>query len=119
MSRTKVQLKLQWNGAKVAQAVKVATRNAMDETMVACVSTARSLVRVDTGALRSDISFKSAVIRGFMVEASFGAPTVPYAIFQEIGTVKMTAQPFLRPAADTEYPKLADRVARRLKGGGR
>jgi HK97 gp10 family phage protein len=58
------------------------------------VSRAQGLVRVDTGALRDSIT----------AEVSDGVLTVgtdsPYALANELGTQRMTAQPFLRPALD-------------------
>lgn len=113
----KATMKLRWNGKAVSQAVKKSAVDSMNETLQACVVAARGFVAVDTGTLRSDIMYKPAVIRGFMIEATWGAPTVAYAIWQEIGTSKMPAHPYLRPAADREYPQLAARMRRRLQGG--
>lgn len=98
--------------------VRKATQEAVDETLQACVAMAQSLVRVDTGRLQSDITYMpSKSDWGGPVTASWGAFTVPYAIWQEIGTFKMTAQPFLRPSADHEYPQLTERIRRRIRGG--
>lgn len=38
-----------------------------------------------------------------------------YGLFQEVGTSRQAARPALRPAADAEFPHLADRIRRRLK----
>jgi len=35
-------------------------------------------------------------------------PEVEYAIYQELGTYKMRAHPFLSPAAETIYSKFVD-----------
>lgn len=107
---------IKWNGARVSSALKQGAEAAINETMANCVSTARSLVAVDTGRLQADIRVvKPAVIRGWYIEGSWGAPTVPYAIWQEIGTSKMAAHPYIRPAASIEYPKLVSRLGRRLR----
>jgi hypothetical protein len=65
--------------------------------------------RVDTGAMRD----------GWAV--SFSGPTdgevsnpVPHAVFNEYGTVNMTAQPMLRPSIDEERPHYVAALARIL-----
>lgn len=55
------------------------------------------LVPVDTGRLRADID----VYDGNDANEKFiGCKTVNYAIFIELGTVKMEAQPYLVPALE-------------------
>lgn len=54
---------------------------------------------VDTGALRASgqhaVLVDGARITGMV---SFGGGNVPYAVYQEFGTRRMAARPFLRPA---------------------
>lgn len=38
-----------------------------------------------------------------------------YGYFHEIGTVHEFERPFLRPAADRQFPRLADAIAERLR----
>lgn len=122
MSRTI--LHLNWNGPAVSATVKKETRAAMDETLLAAVTAARSFVAIDTGALYADITVTSRPGQGrdqggrysSGMQGSFGAPNIPYAIWQEIGTAKMPAHPYLRPAAELEFPRLAGRLQRRLGG---
>lgn len=58
---------------------------------------ARRLAPVDTGFLRSTIDWAivGEGIQGMVLHVFVGAP---YGIFQEFGTRKMRAHPFLRPA---------------------
>lgn len=55
---------------------------------------AKGMAPVDTGALRNSIQ---SSVGGLSGEVTAG---VEYAIYQEFGTYKMAAQPFMTPAAD-------------------
>jgi HK97 gp10 family phage protein len=65
-------------------------------------ATAYSLARVDTGLMRNSIFVKPA---GWSV--SIISP-VEYSIYNELGTVKMAAQPFMFPALHTNVKKIKD-----------
>lgn len=56
---------------------------------------AKRLCPVDTGRLRSSISHELALDSGLVGRVG---TNVEYAPFVELGTYKMAAQPFLRPA---------------------
>jgi hypothetical protein len=51
------------------------------------------------------------------LSASFGNKTAAYALWVEIGTSRMRAQPYLSPAAFEEYPKFPA-ILRGLMGSG-
>jgi hypothetical protein len=61
--------------------------------------------RVDTGAMRAGWHVEPAG-DGFIV-----ANDVDYAIYNEFGTVHITAQPMLHPAADEVMGKMGDLFA--------
>jgi HK97 gp10 family phage protein len=62
------------------------------------VDTAKGLVPVDTGALQDSIRME---VEGETVNAvAGGIDDVDYALHVEFGTVKMAAQPYMRPAVD-------------------
>ena len=65
---------------------------------------AKSLVRVRTGILRSTIYHKAT---GLVLD--FGA-TADYASYNEFGTSRMSAQPFMRPALDASEQRLLDAI---------
>ena len=69
---------------------------------------ARSLVRVRTGYLQSTIYY---VVNGMVLQ--FGA-TANYASYNEFGTWKMSAQPFIRPAFDACQQRLVDEIQRSM-----
>jgi HK97 gp10 family phage protein len=62
---------------------------------------AKSMAPVDTGALRNSITAEQFAALAWIV-----AVGAEYGVYQEFGTVKMGAQPFLVPAFNTVAPVL-------------
>jgi HK97 gp10 family phage protein len=60
---------------------------------------AKVLVPVDTGALQITIGVE---VEGETVSLVAGGGEVDYALHVEFGTIKMAAQPYMRPAIDTK-----------------
>ena len=75
--------------------VGVAIRKGAERVRV----TAMGLAPSDTGALRSSIE----VVRSDTSSAQIGTK-IRYSTFQEYGTAKMRASPFMGPALDAETP---------------
>lgn len=72
---------------------------------------AKGYAPVDTGRLRNSISHTADD------EAAYIGTNVEYAAYQEMGTSKMAAQPYLRPAVEDhveEYRRIAEQY---LKNG--
>lgn len=63
---------------------------------------AKTLAPVDTGNLRSSIG-TDVTDTGSSVAAEIG-PTADYGLFQEVGTSRMAAQPYMGPALDRNGP---------------
>lgn len=103
---------LDWQGNKIKQIVFEACRLGIDETTAAAVTPAKERVRVRTRLLQGSIQSRPAKRDGNRIVGSFGSYDVNYALWQEIGTSKMSGQPYLRPAADQEFPKLSERIKR-------
>lgn len=82
---------------KVGQAVQGAG--------IECEAEAKKAAPVDTGRLRSSIQYEQ---QGDMA-CSVGTD-VSYAIYQEYGTYKMAAQPFLFPAFQIASQHLIDEL---------
>lgn len=61
---------------------------------------AKTFAPVDTGALRDSIDTQPMNNAWYRI-----APHVDYAIYQEFGTYKMAAHPFLTPAAERVMSK--------------
>lgn len=68
---------------------------------------AKAVVPVDTGALRASIQARHVSA----LEAEVVAQQ-QYAIFVELGTSRMGAQPYMTPAADTVRPSFLAAIAR-------
>jgi HK97 gp10 family phage protein len=65
---------------------------------------------VDTGALKSSIHYEQT--GEFSCNISDG---VLYGVFQEYGTSKMRAQPFMRPSVEKNKPVIEEKIARDLR----
>jgi HK97 gp10 family phage protein len=103
---------LNWRGPEISAKVKAASKVGVDATTAACVTHAKSNHpwKNETGTLEGSLQMRPAEESGESVRGEWGSFDVLYAIFQELGTVHMAANPYLRPAADAEYPNLAGRI---------
>lgn len=72
---------------------------------------AKAEAPVDTGALRNSISTDITGDGRFLSMAGEVGPTVDYGIWQEIGTSRMPAHPYLAPAFDRRAPTFLEAVA--------
>lgn len=69
---------------------------------------AKNRAPVDTGFLRSSIS--TTITGRATITAEIG-PTAEYGIYQELGTSRMPAQPYLAPAFDRRLPAFETAMA--------
>ena len=92
---------------KSVEAVKMG----MNKVMADCVSYSKDIVPYDTGTLHNSIQIQDfASQNGKSIIGRWGSRSVNYAIFVEFGTIKMDAQPYLRPSADRFYRQLDNRI---------
>ena len=89
----------------VSENLKAKVHNKISAIGVEMVAYAQSICPVRSGYLRSTIFFIVKVT----LEFEFGA-TAEYAIFVEMGTYRMAAQPFIRPAVETYTSAILDAV---------
>ena len=135
-------MSLEWNGDNVKRNMVRAALWGVDATMAACVRKAKGRVAVRTSTLQGSIQMRSARVSGDDVVGLWGSFNVDYALVVEEGSrphvirpVNAKAlwwpgldhpvlsvnhpgtkeRPYLVPAADAEYPKLAGRIARKFK----
>ena len=108
---------IEWHGDKLLKRLAEAQRLGIDTTTAAAVAPAKRFVRVKTRILQGSIQTRQAVREGGRWVGRWGSFDVNYALWQEIGTARMSAQPYLRPAAEIEYPKLAGRIEALFKRG--
>lgn len=98
------------------------TRAVVRKTAKDVEHTAKLLAPVDTGNLKSSIGTSDLRAMGTSgsIEAEVRA-TANYAVYQELGTSRMAAQPFMGPAADKHSPAfeaaMAEVMARAVSGG--
>jgi len=111
-----VKAHLKWEGPALAKRVRKAEMIGVNQTMARCVTMAKGLVRVDTSALQGSLRMEPAVPFGGGVRGRWGSFDINYALWQEIGTSKMSAKPYLRPSADFEYGLLGARIRRAFQG---
>lgn len=138
---------LTWNGDAISARLKTAQVTGVNQTMSACVIQAKRnhTWENQTGILEGGITLVDyAATAGAGVRGVWGVTDVKYALIQELGgvvkpvvakalaiplpnggiafakAVTIPARPYLRPAADVEYPKLAGRIKRAYErqGGG-
>ena len=86
----------QWNGKLYEQRAKRAITIALRMIAAMIEAEAKRLCPVDTGRLRASITH--VVDEGRLI--AMAGSDVLYAIFVEMGTIKMSAQPYLRPALE-------------------
>lgn len=72
---------------------------------------AQELVPVDTGHLRSTINVVRFDALSLQVRAD-----AHYAAFVEYGTSRMAAQPYMTPAVEAIWPRVAHKVEQALNG---
>lgn len=111
---------LEWNGTQVAERMREATLAGADETLEAAAEAARSdhNWQSQTGTAEESIQAQPASLSGKGVEGQFGSygPDAVHMIFLETGTSSISADDTLRRAADSEFPKLAERIASHMGG---
>ena len=111
--------RVEWKGDQIKRRVRAAATAAVNETVDAAADNARvSHEWVNrTGQLEEEIVAEHADAADPNPTASFGTTRRRgfFGLFHEEGTVHEFARPFLRPAADRQFPSLAERIRRRLK----
>lgn len=99
-----MQVDFKSNKAEALARAKKTTRDALNIVGDQVVGWAQDLTPVDTGNLKSSLTHEAESNNVEIVGASNSkAPIkdVNYAIYVELGTVKMHAQPYLRPAIES------------------
>ncbi len=98
-----------WRGKQVNDLMVKATKFGVDKVMEQASIHAKNNHpwRNRTGILEGSIRpVMEAREQGNSIVGLWGSVDVNYAIFLELGTMRMQAFPYLRPAADVNYPNL-------------
>jgi HK97 gp10 family phage protein len=100
----------------VTERIVAAQGRAAERVGKAAYDLARDLCPVDTGALRDSITYEvRRVATGWAVVVLAGEE---YALYVELGTSRMEAQPFLRPALDRVGPMYVQFLREELAADG-
>lgn len=110
-------VRLSWNGPQIEKAIREAARAELKATLEYGVFLAKQVVPVDTGELRDSIKATKLVGNQYGVKGEIEA-TAGHALYVELGTVKMRAQPYLRPAADVAFRNFPKKLAARVQNIG-
>ena len=94
-------MKIEWYGDKVIQSVENAKRGGLEAASLIVEADAKLRAPVDLGNLKGSITHKVTSDE----EAKIGT-NVDYAPYLEYGTHKMAAQPYLRPALDSNKARI-------------
>ena len=108
---------VEWYGADVIRSANSAKKGALTMAAIVVNMDATMLAPVDTGNLRDSVTYEVDED-----EARVGT-NVDYAPHLEYGTVKMAAQPYLRPSLDNNKSQIekmiGDVIGKAAEAGGR
>lgn len=99
---------------KTSTVSAVNARIAVKKTCADTKADAQSIVAVDTGNLKSSITYETSQTK--TGASGLVGPTADYGMFVEAGTSRMPPQPYMRPAFDRRAPQLEEIMAQ-LKTG--
>lgn len=99
-----VKIKLKSHDAEVMQALHDAESRILEMWGILAQGYATGYAPVDTGNLRASIGYKTDESDNTM----YVGTNVEYAPYQEFGTYKMAAHPYLRPALEDHLAEYED-----------
>lgn len=99
------------------QTARKVTKAAMKNTLSKAVETSQRASRVDTGYMRRNIVAEPVRVSGDVITGKYVA-RAEYSSYNEYGTYKMSAQPFMRPGTAAATPFFFTAVQRALNKAG-
>ena len=106
-------VKINDNSKEVSEAIKYALLKGLETCGLLAEGYAKKLAPVDTGNLRNSITHD--VDDG--EPSAYIGTNVEYATYQELGTIHMKAQPFLKPAVNDHKDEYRKIIENELKNG--
>ena len=112
-------MSVKWNGDKVLSRMTRAEIKGVNETMQDTVNHAQKnhewISRSFPGLETSIAIVTAARVKGRGVSGIWGSKDIAYALVHELGSAadsgqNIPARPYLRPAADAQYPALAGNI---------
>lgn len=101
------------NSKEISEDIKAALLRGLETCGLVAEGYAKKLAPVDTGNLRNSITH--TVDDG--EPAAYIGTNVEYAPYQELGTIHMKAQPFLKPAVNDHKDEYRKILENSLKNG--
>lgn len=101
--------KLDKLGGDITEPIK----DGLEEVTFKMVGQAKQLARVRTGAMRNSIINEVEKVSDTKVVGQFGT-NIEYAIFNELGTSKMTAQPFINPGFEAYKGEIVEDIKKHV-----
>ena len=96
---------VKWYEDKIINKVDNALEAAMMQAVLMVEADSKKMAPVDTGRLRASITHEVREIANGVIQGKVGSST-SYSKFVELGTSKMPAQPYLRPALEKNWPEI-------------
>ena len=101
------------NSKEVSDNIKAALLRGLETCGLVAEGYAKKLAPVDTGNLRNSITHDVDEVE----PAAYIGTNVEYAPYQELGTIHMAAQPFLKPAVANHANEYRKIIENELKNG--
>ncbi len=95
---------------RIVAGLEAAVADEVRKTVMDIEAIAKTKVAVDTGNLMNSITGTADGLSGTV------ATGVDYAAYQEYGTSKMPAHPYMTPAAEAAFPDFVAGVTRAING---
>ena len=103
--------KVDWYGREVIREIDNSLEEAIKKCVLIVEADAKRMCAVDTGRLRASITNVILKIAEGIYQGRIGS-NVEYAPYVALGTSKMPAQPYLRPAIEKNWDRI-QRIIRR------
>ena len=101
------------NSKQIIEAMQQATVRSLEKCGLTAEGYAKKLAPVDTGNLRNSITHEVDEEE----PAAYIGTNVEYAPYQELGTIHIKAQPFLKPAVADNANEFRKIIENELKNG--
>jgi HK97 gp10 family phage protein len=106
-----------WRQDELMASIRRRITSGMGNACQFAVGQAKSKAPVRTGLLRSKIGYEvraepGAIVGRVGVQVEAKDSTIGYSLYQEMGTYKMPAHPYLRPAVFGNGPEIVRLIAK-------
>ena len=108
-----MQIEFTDNSKEVSEDIKAALLRGLETCGLVAEGYAKKLAPVDTGNLRNSITHDVDDVE----PAAYIGTNVEYAPYQELGTIHMKAQPFLKPAVADHANTYREIIEDEMKNG--